>query len=92
VVFDCISNLEKLRREKANAEARVHAIGWSGLFNAFKGKDDAPMEFIDLLPFVDDIKSDRKRISLATEKVIKKLVKEESLPTQILSILGMLLE
>ena len=92
MVFDCISNLEKLRREKANAEARVHAIGWSGLFNAFKGKDDAPMEFIDLLPFVDDIKSDRKRISLATEKVIKKLVKEESLPTQILSILGMLLE
>lgn len=92
MVFDCVSNLEKLRREKANTEARVHAIGWSGLFNAFKGKDDAPMEFIDLLPFVDDIKNDRKRISLATEKVIKKLVKEESLPTQILSILGMLLE
>jgi len=92
VVFDCVNNLEKLRREKANTEARVHAIGWSGLFNAFKGKDDAPMEFIDLLPFVDDIRSDRKRISLATEKVIKKLVKNESLPTQILSILGMLLE
>ena len=50
------------------------------------------MEFVDLLPFADDIKSDRKRISLATEKVIKKLLKEESLPTQILSILGMLLE
>lgn len=92
MVFDCVNNLEKLRREKANTEARVHAIGWSGLFNAFKGKDDAPMEFIDLLPFVDDIRSDRKRISLATEKVIKKLVKNESLPTQILSILGMLLE
>ena len=92
MVFDCVSNLEKLRRENANTEARIHAIGWSGLFNAFKGKDDAPMEFIDLLPFVDDIKSDRKRISLATEKVIKKLVKDESLPTQILSILGMLLE
>lgn len=92
MVFDCVSNLEKLRREKVNTEARVHAIGWSGLFNRFRDKDDAPMEFVDLLPFADDIKSDRKRISLATEKVIKKLVKEESLPTQILSILGMLLE
>lgn len=91
MVFDCVNNLEKLRREEANTEARVHAIGWSGLFNAFKGKDDPPMEFVDLLPFADDVKSSNRRVSLATEKIIKKLIRDESLPSQILSILGMLL-
>lgn len=74
-----------------NAEARIHAIGWSGLFNGFKGKDDPAIEFIDLLPFADDVRNSNKRVSLTTEKTIKKLIKEESLPTQMLSILGMLL-
>lgn len=75
-----------------NAEARIHAIGWSGLFNGFKGKDDPSIEFVDLLPFADDVRNGNKRVSDKTEMIIKQIIKKGELPGGMLNILGMLIQ
>ncbi|MFM5939218.1 MAG: hypothetical protein ACKOQ2_05815, partial [Dolichospermum sp.] len=92
VVFDCINNIEKLRREQMNSESRIHAIGWSGLFNGFKGKDDPAMDFVDLLPFADDVRNSNKQVSDKTEMIIKQIIKKEEIPGGMLNILGMLIQ
>lgn len=72
-------------------EARVHAIGWSGLFNGFKKETDPSIDFVDLLPFADEIKEDSRKISQATEIIISELIKSNNLPAPVLSALSLLL-
>lgn len=91
MVFECIEALEQNRREQANIEGRVHAIGWSGLFNGFKKDTDPNMDFIDLLPFPEDIRGDTRKISQATENIIKDVIKNNRLPAPVLSALNLLL-
>ena len=91
MVFECIEALERYRREQANVEGRVHAIGWTGLFNGFKKETDPNMDFVDLLPFPDDIKDNSRKISPATESIIKDIIKNNRLPPAILSALNLLL-
>lgn len=91
MVFECITELEKYRREQANLEARIHAIGWAGLFNGFKGKDESPLDFTDLLPFPDELKQDSRVVSDRTKAIIQKIIKNKELPPQILSTLAMLI-
>lgn len=90
MVFEAVTELEKHRREQANIDARIHAIGWSGLFNGFKDKNDLSIDFVELLPFSDEAKSQSGKISDKTKDVILKAIKEKSLPSTTLATLSML--
>lgn len=94
MAFECINHIEKLRQEQANIDGRVHAIGWSGLFNAFSGdKNSAPIKFTELLPFPDQIKEQkRNKVSDKTRIIINEAIKKRELPIQTLTALAMLLE
>jgi hypothetical protein len=65
-----------------NLDARVHAIGWTGLHGAFGGKS----EYTDMLPFPELIKSTSKseKLSDKTIAAIKRLVKLDKIPRQVL--------
>ncbi|MFM6581821.1 MAG: hypothetical protein ACKPIX_20045 [Dolichospermum sp.] len=75
-----------------NSESRIHAIGWSGLFNGFKGKDDPAMDFVDLLPLAADVRNSNKQVSDTTEMIIKQIIRKEEIPGGMLNILGMLIQ
>jgi hypothetical protein len=66
-----------------NLEARVHAIGWSGLHAAFGGKG----EYAELLPFPDLIheRSQKESLSPATIAIVKRLIRLSKIPDHILS-------
>jgi hypothetical protein len=49
------------------------------------------MDFIDLLPFPDDIRGDTRKISQATENIVKDIIKNNRLPAPVLSALNLLL-
>lgn len=49
------------------------------------------MDFIDLLPFPDDIRGDTRKISQATENIVKDIIKNNRLPPPVLSALNLLL-
>jgi hypothetical protein len=64
-------------------EARIHAIGWTGLNNAFGGKAD----YVDLLPFPELIRKDageKDKISPETIQTIKRLDRLGKIPHQVL--------
>jgi hypothetical protein len=85
--------MEKLRQQELNMQARVHAIGWAGLFNGFKGKDDPSIKYTDLLPFPDRSKSEGNGVlSPKTKTIIEDAIKKRELPIQTLTSLAMLLE
>lgn len=85
--------MESIYMEKANAEARIHAIGWAGLFNGFKGKDDPAINFTELLPFPDKANNtNRSKLSEKTKQIIKEAIRKRELPTATLTSLAMLLD
>ena len=59
--------MERQKQTDANVSARVHAIGWSGLFNGFLKEEEKnkAIKWQEFLPFdVDD--ADRCRVSKST--------------------------
>lgn len=85
--------MESIYMEKANTEARIHAIGWAGLFNGFKGKDDPSISFTELLPYPDKVNTTSKnRLSEKTKQIIKHAIHKRLLPTTTLTSLAMLLD
>lgn len=48
------------------------------------------MDFVDLLPFPEDIRGDTRKISQATENIIKDVIKHNRLPPPVLSVLNLL--
>lgn len=81
-----------MRREELNAQARVHAIGWAGLFNGFKGSNDPPIDFVSLLPFPEDILSQEDSgVSDRTKSIIKDIIKAKKLPVSVGALLAGLL-
>lgn len=79
--------------DKANTEAKVHAIGWAGLFNGFKGKDDPAINFTELLPFPDKVNTiSKNKLSEKTKQIIKQAIRKKALPNTTLTSLAMLLE
>jgi hypothetical protein len=61
------------------------------LFNGFKGKDDPAMDFVDLLPYGEDLRSQNNKISDRTRSAIKLILESQSLPHDIKGILSMLI-
>lgn len=93
IVFQCITEMESIYMEKANTEARIHAIGWAGLFNGFKGKDDPAINFAELLPYPDKVNTtSRSKLSEKTKQIIKEAIRKRELPTATLTSLAMLLD
>lgn len=85
--------MESIYMDKANADARIHAIGWAGLFNGFKGKEDPPINFAELLPYPEKVNTTSKsRLSEKTKQIIKEAIRKRELPTATLTSLAMLLE
>lgn len=74
--------LEKRDRDRLNLESRVHAIGWSGFYNAFGGK----VNYTELLPFPDQLgeSANEDEISSQTFAVIRRLHSMEQLPRHVL--------
>ena len=87
-----MESLEKFARERANINARVHAIGWAGLLNAFKSSSDSPIEFIDLLPFGEDLREANKQISDRTKKIIQQALESKTLSMPVASALCVLIQ
>lgn len=78
---DCIAYFEKDFRDKENLSARIHAVGWSGLFNGFSGKDDKKMSAMDLLPFrVEEENKELNTLPDSTKRCIKRLMVTNRLP------------
>ncbi|MBD1995143.1 hypothetical protein H6G00_00685 [Leptolyngbya sp. FACHB-541] len=67
-----------------NTQSKTHAIGWSGLFNGFGGKDSAKMEPWQLLPFPDLAETKVKRLSSKTAHILASLIEGSSLPQRII--------
>jgi hypothetical protein len=74
LIFEMIQFQEKRQREQANLDTRIHAIGWSALFNSFLSKEEKhkAMNWEDLLPFSTESK-DKARISRYTAETYTKL-------------------
>ncbi|MFM6108487.1 MAG: hypothetical protein ACKPE3_35165, partial [Sphaerospermopsis kisseleviana] len=61
------------------------------LFNGFKKDTDPNIDFVDLLPYADEIKEDNRKVSQLTEAIISDLIKTNNLPVPVLSALSLLL-
>lgn len=53
----------------------TQAVGWSGLFNGFAGKNTKKISPVDLLPYPDELKSGEK-ISKRTATLLLKHLSE----------------
>lgn len=67
------------------------AIGWTGLFNGFAGKDAEKASFTDLLPFPGDVQGAKTNKQLneptkETAQVFLKLMRELRLPDTVVAI------
>jgi len=74
--------------------AKVHAIGWSGLFSGFSGKDDKKVDWTELLPFpLDDaLANDKLRISQATAVIFVRLHRKGLIPPHVVGALTPLID
>jgi hypothetical protein len=90
--LECLEFFEKEKRNEANLAAYTDAIGWSGLFNGFAGKDSKKTSPADLLPFGQEINKEDQRISDRTFQVLKKLFKTQKLKPQVMGVLAYYLE
>jgi hypothetical protein len=61
------------------------------LFNGFKKETDPSIDFVDLLPFADEIKENNRKVSQSTEAIISELIKTNGLSAPVLSALSLLL-
>jgi hypothetical protein len=86
-----LQELERDRREQANINAYTHAVGWSGLFNGFGGKDSEKTSPVDLLPFKDEVGKPEQKISDRTRQIILEAIKERSISPPIVSAIALLL-
>lgn len=89
--MECLQELERDRREQANINSYTHAVGWSGLFNGFGGKDSEKTSPVDLLPFKDEVGKPEQKISDRTRSIILESLKEKAVSPQIASALLLLL-
>jgi len=62
------------------------------LMNSFKKDTDTPIDFVDLLPFPEEVKESESRISDRTRRVIEKMMKDKQFPVPVLSALSLLLK
>lgn len=80
--------MEEREKVKANINARVDAIGWTGLSNAFGGKAD----YIDMLPFPDIVreKTEQKdnKLSVSTIQCVKRLYAIDKIPRHVVTALA----
>lgn len=82
--MDAVTYLDEQARIEANMRDRIHAIGWTGLNNAFGGKGD----YVDLLPFpqlIKDASAKNETLSTNTITCIKRLIGMDKIPQTILS-------
>lgn len=92
MILECLEFFEKEKRSEANLAAYTEAIGWSGLFNGFAGKDSRKTSPADLLPFGQDLKGESEKISDRTRRILKTLFDTHALKPQVLSALAYYLE
>jgi hypothetical protein len=91
VVFECITEMESLRMAQSNIDSRVHAIGWAGLFNGFKGKEDPSIDYTELLPFPNQAHNPKCKLSDVTKAIINEAIRKKDLPLISLTSLALLL-
>ncbi len=78
---------------QSNVEAYTHAVGWSGLFNGFAGKDGKRITPQELLPYPQESTGESKRtISRRTAEIFLRLKQQGKLPRKIISATSLLWE
>lgn len=60
--------------------------------NSFKKDTDTPIDFVDLLPFSEEVKGSEVTVSDRTKKIIEQMIKEKEFPVPVLSALSLLLK
>lgn len=83
MIYQCLEYLEKQKRRDTNTGSFTEAYGWASLFNGFAGKDGQKTSPSDFLPFPDDTKQKKRRISKATAIALLSLIRTDKLPTRI---------
>jgi hypothetical protein len=94
LIFQYLSAFEEAKRNEINQNSITHAIGWSGLFNGFAGKDNKnPVKPEDIVPFPDLLKGDTpKAFSPKTFNMIMRLMREKRIPPPVEAFLHQLPE
>jgi hypothetical protein len=89
LIFRYLQFYEEAHRNEANQNAITHAIGWSGLFNGFAGKDNKhPVKPEDILPYPSMVKGSEPRVfSPKTFATIIRLMKDRKIPPPVLAFL-----
>lgn len=83
--MNALEQLERDRRNSANVQAYTAAVGWTGLFNGFAGKDGRQSHPSELLPYPQESTESKVRsISKRTAEIFVRLTREGKLPPKIL--------
>lgn len=91
--MDMVETMERDRRTQSNVLAYTHAVGWTGLFNGFAGKDGKRSLPQEMLPYPDEVESGSKRsISKRTAEIFVALRSSGVLPLKIVSATSHLFE
>jgi hypothetical protein len=93
LIFQFLSHYEESHRNEANQNAITHAIGWSGLFNGFSGKDGKTISPEQILPYPDMVKASTPKVFTAkTFNMIMRLLRENRIPPPVCAFLHALPE
>jgi hypothetical protein len=89
LIFETLKFYEEAYRQDINVKSITHAIGWSGLFNGFAGKDSKQIKPEDIVPFPDLMNQGTEKtvFSSKTRSIVYRLLKDKRIPPAVAAFL-----